>query len=148
MPDYVWVDQVVAALPDLAHPEVAAPMAWPVHHAGRGPDDALAPGGRRLLPGPGSGWRDQVGGLAAIIRTIEERTTAREWFVTRCGSRSTWTGSTGCDRWTTRAVSSPPDQAWLTANRATSGRTQAVLRRIRFTLDDATAMNYAVNVEG
>ena len=51
-------------------------------HAGRGRDDALAPGGRRLLPGPGSGWRYQVGGLAAIIRTIEERIAAREWFMT------------------------------------------------------------------
>ena len=45
-------------------------------------------------------------------------------------------------------MSSPPHQAWLTANRAASGRTRAVLRRIRFTLDDATAMDYAVNVEG
>ena len=45
-------------------------------------------------------------------------------------------------------MSSPPHQAWLTANPAASGRTRAVLRRIRFTLDDATAMDYAVNVEG
>ena len=82
VPDYVWVDQVAAALPDLAHPEVTARMAWLVHHAGRGPHDALAPGGRQLLPGPGSGWRYQVGGLAAIIRRIEERIAAREWFVT------------------------------------------------------------------
>ena len=46
----------------------------------------------------------------------------------------------------------PPDQAWLTANRAAferlPARTRAVRQRVRFTLADATAMDYAVNVDG
>jgi ABC-type proline/glycine betaine transport system substrate-binding protein len=46
----------------------------------------------------------------------------------------------------------PPDQAWLTANHAAferpPARTRAVLQRVRFTRADATAMGYAVNVDG
>jgi GNAT superfamily N-acetyltransferase len=46
----------------------------------------------------------------------------------------------------------PPNQTWLTANRAAferlPARTRAVLQRVRFTLADATAMDYAVNVDG
>ena len=42
----------------------------------------------------------------------------------------------------------PPDQTWLTANRAAferlPARTRAVRQRVRFTLADATAMDYAV----
>ena len=46
----------------------------------------------------------------------------------------------------------PPDQAWLTANRAAferlPARTRAVRQRVCFTLADATAMDYAVSVDG
>ena len=46
----------------------------------------------------------------------------------------------------------PPDQTWLTANRAAferlPARTRAVRQRVRFTLADATAMDYAVSVDG
>ena len=42
--------------------------------------------------------------------------------------------------------------AWLIPNRAAferlSARTRAVLQRVRFTFADATAMDYAVNVDG
>jgi Substrate binding domain of ABC-type glycine betaine transport system len=51
-----------------------------------------------------------------------------------------------------RGVFPPPDQSWVTANRAAFARlpetTRAVLGRIRLTLANVTAMDRAVNLDG
>ena len=99
------------------------------------------------------GWRYQVGDLAAIIRTVDERIAAREWFVTPL-----WQPQYLNRVHRLRPLDDPqgafppPDHAWLTGNSVAferlPERTQAVLQRLRFMIDDVTIMDHAVNVDG
>jgi glycine betaine/proline transport system substrate-binding protein len=153
VPDYVPADQV-AALPDLARPEVIRQMAT-LTVQGTTPGAGLTARSRQLVVDYGledAGWSYQVGNLGEIIRTVNARMTAREWFVTPLWQpqylnevHPLWPLDDP------RGVFPASDQAWLTANRAAferlPERTQGVLRQIRFSLADATAMDYAVNVD-
>lgn len=154
VPDYVPADQV-AALADLARPEVVERMATLVVQgttAGAG----LTVRSRQVVTDYGldeAGWSYRVGSLADIVRTVDQRVAAREWFVTPL-----WQPQYLNEVHPLRPLDDPrgvfpaPDRATLTANRAAferlPERTRTVLRRIRFTLADAAAMDYAVNIGG
>jgi glycine betaine/proline transport system substrate-binding protein len=154
VPDYIPVEQV-ASLPDLARPEVMARMATLVVQ-GTTPGAGLTHRSRQLIKDYGLdrlGWQYEVGDLAAIVRTVLRRIAAREWFVTPLWQPQ-YLNRTHRLRPLDDplGVFPPPDQAWLTANREAferlPARTQAVLQRVRFTIDDATSMDHAVNVDG
>ena len=92
-------------------------------------------------------------GTWQIISTVNARITAGDWFVTRSGSPQHLNEVHQHRQLDDPlGVIPPPDQAWLTANRAAferpPARTRAVLQRVRFTRADPTAMDYAVNVDG
>ncbi len=154
VPDYIPQDRV-AALDDLVRSEVIEGMATLVVQ-GTTPGAGLTTRSRQLVSDYGLdrlGWSYRVGDLAAIIRTINERIAAREWFVTPL-----WQPQYLNEVHRLRPLEDPrgvfpaPDQAWLTGNRAAferlPERTRTVLKRIRFTIGDATAMDLAVNVDG
>jgi len=154
VPDYIPADDV-AALPDLARPAVAARMVTLVVQ-GTTPGAGLTLRSRQLVTDYGLdrlGWRYQVGDLAAIIRTVDERIAAREWFVTPL-----WQPQYLNRVHRLRPLDDPqgafppPDHAWLTGNSVAferlPERTQAVLQRLRFMIDDVTIMDHAVNVDG
>lgn len=87
MPDYVPADQV-AALPDLVRPEV--PNGWPVVQ-GTTPGAGLTMRTQELVREYGLTRSAGATGSGTwqIISTVNARITARDWFVTRSGSRST-----------------------------------------------------------
>ena len=154
VPDYVPAD-LVASLADLTRPDVARRMTTLVVQ-GTTPGAGLTVRSREVVTAYGLdrvGWRYQVGDLQAIIRTIDERVADGDWFVTplwqpqylnRVHRLRPLEDPLG--------VFPPPDRAWLTANRAAFERlpeqTRAVLQRIRVKIDDVTAMDHAVNVDG
>ena len=83
VPDYV-PEQQVASLADLTRPEVVDRMATLVVQ-GTTPGAGLTMRSRQLVTDYGLdqlGWRYEVGDLAAIIRTIDERVASQDWFVT------------------------------------------------------------------
>jgi glycine betaine/proline transport system substrate-binding protein len=100
-----------------------------------------------------AGWSYEIGDLGAIIATIDGRIAAHDWFVTPL-----WEPQYLNDVHDLRPLADPrgvfppPDTAWLTANRDAFDRlprrTRDVLGRVRFTLDDASAMDRAVNLGG
>jgi glycine betaine/proline transport system substrate-binding protein len=153
VPEYIPAD-MVSSLEDLARADVVRRMATLVVQgttAGAG----LTARSRQVVSAYGLdrlGWRYQVGDLRAIIRTIEEGVAAGDWFITplwqpqylnRVHRLRPLEDPLG--------IFPPPDQAWLTANRAAFDRlperTRAVLQRIRVGIDDITAMDHAVNVD-
>jgi glycine betaine/proline transport system substrate-binding protein len=153
VPDYVPADQV-AALPDLARPEVTARMATLVVQ-GTTPGAGLTMRSQQLITDYGldqAGWSYRIGDLQQIIQTVNGRIAAQEWFVTPL-----WQPQYLNEVHRLRPVDDPrgvfppPDRAWLTANRVAFGRlperTRAVLQKIHFTLADATSMDFAVNVD-
>jgi glycine betaine/proline transport system substrate-binding protein len=154
VPDYV-PEQQVASLADLTRPEVVDRMATLVVQ-GTTPGAGLTMRSRQLVTDYGLdqlGWRYEVGDLAAIIRTIDERVASQDWFVTPLWEPQYLNRVHRLRPLDDpRGVFPPPDQAWLTANhRAFQGlpaTTQAVLRKIRFDITDTTAMDHAVNVDG
>jgi len=89
VPDYVPADQV-AALPDLVRPEVTERMATLVVQ-GATPGAELTMRTQELVREYGlSRSAGAIGsGTWQIISTVNARITARDWFVTRSGSRST-----------------------------------------------------------
>ena len=153
MPDYVPADQV-AALPDLVRPEVTDRMAILVVQ-GTTPGAGLTMRTQELVREYGLTRSAGATGSGTwqIISTVNARITARDWFVTRSGSPQHLNEVHQLRPLDDPlGVIPPPDQAWLTANRAAferpPARTRAVLQRVRFTRADATAMDYAVNVDG
>lgn len=151
VPDYIPAD-LVAALPDLARREVVERMATLVVQ-GTTPGAGLTARSLQLVTDyelDRAGWSYKIGSFAEIIDTVEARIAAREWFVTPLW-QPLYLNEVHALRPLDdpRGVFPPPDGAWLTANREAferlPERTQAVLRRIRFTVADVTAMDRSVN---
>ena len=83
VPGYVPAD-LVSALPDLARPEVTARMTTLVVQ-GTTPGAGLTMRSQQLVHDYGldeAGWSHEIGDLQAIIRTVDERIAAGDWFVT------------------------------------------------------------------
>lgn len=154
VPGYVPAD-VVSALPDLTRPDVTRRMATLVVQ-GTTPGAGLTMRSQELVREYGLdevGWKHEIGDLHAIIRTIDDRIAAGDWFVTPL-----WQPQYLNDVHDLRplddprAVFPPPDRASLVAHRDAYGRlperTREVLGRIRFTVADVNAMDRAVNLDG
>ena len=154
VPGYVPAD-VASALPDLTRPEVLGRMATLVVQ-GTTPGAGLTMRSQQLVRDYGldeAGWSHEIGDLQAIIRTVDERIAAGDWFVTPL-----WQPQYLNDVHDLRplddprGVFPPPDRASLIAHRDSfdrlPGRTRDVLRRIRFTVADVNAMDGAVNLDG
>ena len=154
VPGYVPAE-LVSALPDLARPEVTradGDARRAGHDPRRGADDAIAAARARLRAGRG-GLEPRIGDLQAIIRTVDERIAAGDWFVTPL-----WQPQYLNDVHDLRplddprGVFPPPDRASLIAHRDAFDRlperTRDVLGRIRFTVADVNAMDRAVNLGG
>jgi glycine betaine/proline transport system substrate-binding protein len=154
VPAYVPADQVTA-LPDLARPEVTARMASLVVQ-GTTPGAGLTMRSQQVITDYGldrAGWSYRIGDLQQIIQTVNGRIIAQDWFVTPLWQPQYLNEVHRLRPLDDpRGVFPPPDQAWLTANSAAferlPERTRAVLQRVRFTLADATSMDFAVNVDG
>jgi hypothetical protein len=152
VPDYVPADQV-AALPDLVRPEVTDRMAILVVQCTT-PGAGLTMRTQELVReygltrSAGATWS----GTWQIISTVNARITARDWFVTRSGSPQHLNEVHQLRPLDDPLGVIPPDQAWLTANHAAFERFPRArapsCSGVRFTRADATAMGYAVNVDG
>jgi glycine betaine/proline transport system substrate-binding protein len=145
---------LASALPDLARPEVTERMATLVVQ-GTTPGAGLTMRSQQLVRDYGldrAGWSYQIGDLASIISTIDERIAAADWFVTPL-----WEPQYLNDVHDLRplddplGVFPPPDRSWVTANRAAFARlpesTREVLGRIRLALADVSGMDRAVNLD-
>ena len=140
---------------DLARPEVTGRMATLVVQ-GTTPGAGLTMRSQQLVRDYGldeAGWRHVIGDLQAIIRTIDERIAAEDWFVTPL-----WQPQYLNDVHDLRPLDDPlrvfppPDRASLVAHRDAfdrlPARTRYVLGRVRFTVADVNAMDRAVNLDG
>jgi glycine betaine/proline transport system substrate-binding protein len=145
----------VSALPDLTRPEVTRQMTTLVVQ-GTTPGAGLTMRSQQLVRAyglDGAGWSHEIGDLAAIIRTVDTRIAAGDWFVTPL-----WQPQYLNDVHDLRplddplGVFPPPDRASLVAHRDAlerlPERTRDVLRRVRFTVADVNAMDCAVNLDG
>jgi glycine betaine/proline transport system substrate-binding protein len=154
VPSYVPAD-LVSTLPDLTRPEVIRRMTTLVVQ-GTTPGAGLTMRSQQLVREYGldaTGWHHEIGDLQAVIRTVDERIAAGDWFVTPL-----WQPQYLNEVHDMRplddplGVFPPPDRASLVAHRAAfSGlpeRTRDVLARIRFTVADVNAMDVAVNLDG
>ena len=154
VPGYVPVE-VVSALPDLTRPEVTARMATLVVQ-GTTPGAGLTMRSQQLVRDYGLdevGWRHVIGDLQAIIRTVDERIAAGDWFVTPLWQPQYLNEVHDLRPLDDpRGVFPPPDRASLVAHGDAFARlpepTRAVLARIRFTVADVNAMDCAVNLDG
>jgi glycine betaine/proline transport system substrate-binding protein len=154
VPDHVPADQV-GALPDLARADVTARMATLVVQ-GTTPGAGLTMRSQQLITDYGldqAGWTYRIGNLEQVIQTVNERMAAHDWFVTPLWQPQYLNEIHRLRPLDDpRGVFPPPDQAWLTANRAAferfPERTRTVLQRIHFTLADTTSMDLAVNIDG
>ena len=100
-----------------------------------------------------AGWSHEIGDLRAIIRTVEERIGAGDWFVTPLWQPQYLNEVHDLRPLDDpRGVFPPPDRASLVAHRGAFDRlperTRDVLRRIRYTVADVNAMDGAVNLDG
>ena len=143
VPGYVPADEV-AALPDLARPDVTRRMATLVVQ-GTTPGAGLTMRSQQLVRDyrlDAAGWSHVIGDLQAIIRTIDERIAAGDWFVTPLWQPQYLNEVHDLRPLEDpREVFPPPDRASLVAHRD-------VLRRIRFTVADVNVMDRAVNLDG
>ena len=154
VPDYVPAGQV-AALPDLTRPEVTERMATLVVQ-GTTPGAGLTMRSQQLVRDYGldeAGWSHEIGDLQAIIRTVNERIAAGDWFVTPLWQPQYLNEVHDLRPLDDpRGVFPPPDRASLVAHRDAFDRlperTRDVLRRIRYTVADVNAMDGAVNLDG
>ena len=154
VPDYVPAGQV-AALPDLTRPEVIERMATLVVQ-GTTPGAGLTMRSQQLVRDYGldeAGWSHEIGDLQAIIRTVNERIAAGDWFVTPLWQPQYLNEVHDLRPLDDpRGVFPPPDRASLVAHRGAFDRlperTRDVLRRIRYTIADVNAMDGAVNLDG
>jgi len=123
VPDYVPADQV-AALPDLVRPEVTDRMAILVVQ-GTTPGAGLTMRTQELVREYGLTRSAGATGSGTwqIISTVNARITAGDWFVTRSGSPQHLNEVHQHRQLDDPlGVIPPPDQAWLTANRAAFDR--------------------------
>jgi glycine betaine/proline transport system substrate-binding protein len=154
VPGYVPAD-LVSALPDLTRPEVTRRMTTLVVQ-GTTPGAGLTMRSQQLVREYGldeAGWSHRIGDLQAVIRTVDDRIAAGDWFVTPL-----WQPQYLNDVHDLRplddprGVFPPPDRASLVANREALDRlperTRELLGRIRFTVADVNAMDGAVNLDG
>ena len=154
VPDYVPAGQV-AALPDLTRPEVTERMATLVVQ-GTTPGAGLTMRSQQLVRDYGldeAGWSHKIGDLQAIIRTVNERIGAGDWFVTPLWQPQYLNEVHDLRPLDDpRGVFPPPDRASLVGHRdgidRLPERTRDVLRRIRYTVADVNAMDGAVNLDG
>jgi glycine betaine/proline transport system substrate-binding protein len=154
VPGYIPADEV-AALPDLARPEVVARMATLVVQ-GTTPGAGLTTRSQQLVRDYGladAGWSHEIGDLHAIIRTVNERIAAGDWFVTPLWQPQYLNEVHDLRPLDDpRGVFPPPDRASLVAHRESfdrlPGRTRDVLGRIRFDIADVNAMDCAVGLDG
>jgi glycine betaine/proline transport system substrate-binding protein len=154
VPGYVSARQV-ATLPDLTRPEVTERMATLVVQ-GTTPGAGLTMRSQQLVRDYGLdevGWTYEIGDLQAIIRTVDVRIAAGDWFVSPLWQPQ-YLNEVHDLRplHDPRGVFPPPDRASLLAHRDAFDRlperTRDVLRRIRFTIADVNAMDRTVNLEG
>jgi glycine betaine/proline transport system substrate-binding protein len=154
VPGYVPAGQV-AALPDLTRPEVTRRMATLVVQ-GTTPGAGLTMRSQQLVRDYGldeAGWSHKIGDLQAIIRTVNERIGAGDWFVTPLWQPQYLNEVHDLRPLDDpRGVFPPPDRASLVGHRdgidRLPERTRDVLRRIRYTVADVNAMDGAVNLDG
>ena len=154
VPGYVPAGQV-AALPDLTRPEVTERMATLVVQ-GTTPGAGLTMRSQQLVRDYGldeAGWSHKIGDLQAIIRTVNERIGAGDWFVTPLWQPQYLNEVHDLRPLDDpRGVFPPPDRASLVGHRdgidRLPERTRDVLRRIRYTVADVNAMDGAVNLDG
>ena len=154
VPGYVPAGQV-AALPDLTRPEVTERMATLVVQ-GTTPGAGLTMRSQQLVRDYGldeAGWSHEIGDLQAIIRTVNERIGAGDWFVTPLWQPQYLNEVHDLRPLDDpRGVFPPPDRASLVGHRDAFDRlperTRDVLRRIRYTVADVNAMDGAVNLDG
>ena len=154
VPGYVPADEV-AALPDLARPDVTRRMATLVVQ-GTTPGAGLTMRSQQLVRDyrlDAAGWSHVIGDLQAIIRTIDERIAAGDWFVTPLWQPQYLNEVHDLRPLDDpREVFPPPDRASLVAHRDAFDRlpprTRDVLRRVRFTVADVNVMDRAVNLDG
>jgi glycine betaine/proline transport system substrate-binding protein len=154
VPGYVPAD-LVSALPDLTRAEVLARMTTLVVQ-GTTPGAGLTMRSQRLVRDYGldeAGWSHEIGDLQAIIRTVDARIAAGDWFVTPLWQPQYLNEVHDLRPLADpRGVFPPPDRASLVAHRESFDRipphTRDVLARIRFTVADVNAMDCAVNLDG
>jgi glycine betaine/proline transport system substrate-binding protein len=154
VPGYIPAE-VVSALPDLTRPEVTGRMATLVVQ-GTTPGAGLTMRSQELVRDYGLdevGWSHRIGDLQTIIRTVNERIAAADWFVTPLWQPQYLNEVHDLRPLDDpRGVFPPPDRASLVAHRDAfvrlPERTRDVLRRIRFTVADVNAMDCAVNLHG
>ena len=154
VPGYIPAE-LVSALPDLARPEVTERMTTLVVQ-GTTPGAGLTMRSQQLVRDYGLdevGWRHVIGDLQAIIRTVDERIAAGDWFVTPLWQPQYLNEVHDLRPLDDpRGVFPPPDRASLVAHGDAFARlpepTRAVLARIRFTVADVNAMDCAVNLDG
>jgi glycine betaine/proline transport system substrate-binding protein len=154
VPSYV-PPEAASSLADLARPELVARMSTQVVQ-GTGSGAGLTMRSRQLLTDYGldrAGWSYATGTVADVVRTVRDNMDNRRWFVTPL-----WQPQFLNDVYDLRALEDPlavfppPDVAVLTANTQSYGRlpadTRRVLERVRFTVQDTTEMDLAVNING
>ena len=154
VPCYVPASQV-AELADLADDYVAEQMTT-LDVQAAGPASGLNVWSAALVEAyhlGAVGWRLVPGDVDAIVANVNRRLAAGDWFVTPA-----WVPHYLNDVFDLRPLDDPrrvfppPDRASLTGHRASlerlPGRTQHVLSRIRFTVDDVNAMDCLVNLDG
>lgn len=154
VPGYVPVDQV-AALSDLARREVTGRMATLVVQ-GTTPGAGLTMRSEQLMRDYGldaAGWSHRIGDIHAIIRTVNERIAAGDWFVTPMWQPQYLNEVHDLRPLDDpRGVFPPPDRGSLVAHgeafNALPDHTRDALRRIRFTVADVNVMDCAVNLDG
>ena len=154
VPGYVPAD-LVSALPDLTRPEVLGRMVTLVVQ-GTTPGAGLTMRSQQLVRDYGldeAGWSHEIGDLQAIIRTVDTRIAAGDWFVTPLWQPQYLNEVHDLRPLDDpRGVFPPPDRASLIAHRDSFDRiperTRDVLRRVRFTVGDVNAMDCAVNLDG
>jgi glycine betaine/proline transport system substrate-binding protein len=154
VPGYIPAD-LVSALPDLVKPEVLARMTTLVVQ-GTTPGAGLTMRSQQLVHDYGldeAGWSHEIGNLQAIIRTVDARIAAGDWFVTPLWQPQYLNEVHELRPLDDpRGVFPPPDRASLVAHRDSfdrlPGPTRHALARIRFTVADVNAMDCAVNLDG
>jgi glycine betaine/proline transport system substrate-binding protein len=154
VPGHVPAD-LVSSLSDLVEPEVLARMATLVVQ-GTTPGAGLTMRSQQLVREYGldeAGWSHEIGDLQAIIRTVDTRIAAGDWFVTPLWQPQYLNEVHDLRPLDDpRGVFPPPDRASLVAHRESFDRipahTRDVLARIRFTVADVNAMDGAVNLDG
>lgn len=145
----------VTELSDLAHPDVIAEMAS-LEIVGAPAQSGLSRWSEKALAAYGlaeAGWTYRSADVAAVIRTVNERMAAGEWFVTPL-----WVPQYLDDVFDMRRLQDPqrvfppPDRAsivaWAETFERLPDRTKEALGRIQLSPEHVSAMDAAVNLDG